>query len=406
MKSWLKIGALVLAVALLVGTMAPVLAQELDDMYDELERIRQEMEKVESKKDQTQSELSKLGLELEEYTALLDQARYRLDQLNLEIEEQEDLIDEQEKDIEDKQQEIAETEEHLDEQTGYLEQRMRAMYKNGAVSYLEVMFSATSFSDFLSRLKFLGTIIASDSELINEVRETRDFLAREKIELEDELDLLVERKAQLESDRSKARAEESKIAELVDQRKEQERKLKTALANQEQSLGGLEKDYDELDRLVTEILAQEEWNSGEAPSGFTWPVPVTRYISSPFGWRTIYGRPNWHRGIDIAPSHRYWPASVNYQGTPAYIVAAAPGEVLTSAYNSSYGWYVLIAHGGGYATLYAHQHQRPMVSVGDIVTRGQRIGIVGSTGNSTGPHLHFEVRVNSEPVNPMNFHYN
>jgi len=177
------------------------------------------------------------------------------------------------------------------------------------------------------------------------------------------------------------------------------------MANIKEQIGGLDEQAEEFNKEITRILDEQKWKEGVAPSSFMWPVPVTRYVSSPFGWRTIYGQPNWHRGIDIAPSHRYWPASAIYEGTPAYIVAAASGTVVTSQFNSSYGWYVLIAHGGGYATLYAHQHSRPMVSAGDFVAMGQRIGIVGSTGQSTGPHLHFEVRINGEPVNPLNFEY-
>lgn len=405
MKSWLKIGVWLLAVLLIVGTVAPVFAMSLEDYYKELERINKERQELKAKEKTTKNELAQLGLELEELNLELGQATYRLEQLNQQIEEQQALINQQEIDIENKKQEIADTEDYLAEQMGYLEQRMRAMYKNGTVNYLEVLFAATSFSDFLSRLKFLSTIIDSDANLINDVRETRDWLVQEKIELEAQLVLLMERKAQLEVDRAAAQEEEKRISVLAAEREEKQSQLQKTMASIKEQIGGLDEKAEEFNAEITKLLDAEKWKSGEAPSVFLWPVPVTRYVSSPFGWRTIYGKPDWHRGIDIAPSHRYYPSSPMYQGTPAYIVAAASGEVVTSKYHSSYGWYVIIAHGGGYATLYAHQYQKPMVSEGDIVAIGQPIGIVGSTGQSTGPHLHFEVRVNGQPVDPLKFEY-
>lgn len=405
MKSWLKIGALVLVVAFIVGTVAPVFAMTLEDYYREIERINKEKQALKAEEKSINKEIAQLGLELDELRLELDFARFRLDELTQQIAEQEALIGQQEIDIAKKEQEIAETEEYLEEQTGYMEQRMRAMYKNGTVNYLEVLFSATSFSDFLSRLKFLGAIIGSDANLINDVREIRDWLAQEKVELEAELDLLVERKAQLESDRAAAQEEEDRISTLVADVEEKKGQFEKAAASIKGKISELESQQKEFDKEIARMLDEEKYKGGEKPDVFMWPVPVTRYVSSPFGWRTLYGQPNWHRGIDIAPSHKYYPSSPRYEGTPAYIVAAASGTVVTAKYHSSYGWYVLIAHGGGYATLYAHQYQKPMVEVGDFVAMGQRIGIVGSTGQSTGPHLHFEVRVNGDPVDPLKFDY-
>ncbi len=406
MKSWLKVGAMVLVVTLLLGTMGPVFAMTLEDYYKEIERLNKEKQALKSQEKIVNNEIAQLGSELEELNLELGQAHYRLDLLNLQIREQEQLIEQQEMDIEIKEQEIFDTEAYLEEQMGYLEQRMRAMYKNGAVDYMEVLFAATNFSDFLSRLKFLTTIIDSDTDLINEVRDTRDWLTQEKVELEAQLVLLLERKAKLEAERAVAQEEEERVSAMVATREGKQNQLSRAVASILDEIGGINDEQEELNKEIQRMLDEARWKEGEAPETFMWPVPVTRYISSPFGWRTIYGRPNWHRGIDIAPSHIYWPPSPRYQGTPSYIVASASGTVVTSVYNSSYGWYVLIAHGGGYATLYAHQHQRPMVSAGDFVSMGQRIGIVGSTGDSTGPHLHFEVRVDGKETNPLKFKYN
>lgn len=403
MKRWFKVGALVMVIALIVGTMGPIFAMTLEEMQQELDRINKEKQALQQEKKGIDREIKQLGLELDELNLELGQAQYLLDQLTRQIADQEAIIEIQEGNIEKKEQEIAETEAHLEEQMGHLEHRMRAMYKNGSVNYLEVLFSATSFSDFLSRLKFITTIIDSDAILINDVRETREILAKEKVELEAELVLLVQRKEKLEDDRNQAKEDERKVASLVANRKAKQRQLQRTAANLNSEIGGYSKKAAEFDQEIKRILDEQKWKEGESPDDFLWPVPVATTITSPFGWRTLWGKPDYHRGIDIAPSRTYWPPSPTYQGVPAYIVASASGTVVTSAYHSSYGWYVLIAHGGGYATLYAHQHRKPMVNVGDFVSRGQKIGIVGSTGNSSGPHLHFEVRINGNYVNPKHY---
>ena len=393
MQKWTKLGALVLVVALFVGTMMPVLAVDLDSYYQELEDLQKELDAQHAEKNTAETEAQRLGRELESLSSMLGQARQRQDRLNLQIIQQQELVDNQELDIEQKQQEIAETEEYLEQQVEYLGQRTRAIYKNGTVSYLEVLFASTSFTDFLSRFNFLSKIVTSDANLIHEVRETRDWLAQEKEILDQELELLVERRVELESDRAAAKAEERRIDGLLVVQKEKHGQLQIVLSNIQSAIGSLDQ---EMERVQREIYAIEV-HGGAPPSYFAWPVPGFTNISSPFGWRTLSGTANYHRGIDISIPHRYWPGSPHYAGSSARIVAAAIGTVETVRFDprppggTGYGWYVMISHSGGFATLYAHMHQRPSVNVGDIVAMGQTIGIVGSTGWSTGPHLHFEI---------------
>lgn len=404
MKKWMKIGVAVLVVVLLLGAVAPVQADELDDLYAQLERLRQEKEALQKEAKNTKRRIENLGEELEVLEEILTETRYTLDKLNRQIEKHVAMITQQETDIAAKEQEIAETEAFLEDQLGHLEQRMRVMYKNGAVSYMEVLFAASSFSDFLSRLNFLAIIITSDSDLVKEVRETREWLNQEKLELDQELVLLVDRRTKLEIDRGNAQVKETEVQGLVAAKDAATKELQKQLASQQVAIGALQKQADEFNELIAAAL-QEQYYEGKAPTVYVWPVPVTRYVSSPYGWRTIWGQPNWHRGIDIAPSHIYWKPSPRYEGTPAYVVAAAAGKVVKAEYNPSYGWFALIQHGGGYATLYAHLHERPAVSVGQTVVPGQRVGIVGSTGQSTGPHLHFEIRLNTKTTNPLDYPY-
>jgi murein DD-endopeptidase MepM/ murein hydrolase activator NlpD len=230
-----------------------------------------------------------------------------------------------------------------------------------------------------------------------------------------ELELLVDRRQELEVARVQAEDNEKEINTLVAGHKETQRQFNIQLANLQSAIGSLD---NEIERVQREIYAIEV-HGGPPPSYFAWPVPGfgSRYISSYFGWRTLSGVANYHRGIDIAPPHSYWPSSPWYAGTPAYIVAAATGKVETVRFDprppggTGYGWFVMISHSGGYATLYAHMHQRPIVEVGDIVAMGQKLGIVGSTGWSTGPHLHFEILEYSTqtgryaPKNPLNYEF-
>ena len=151
------------------------------------------------------------------------------------------------------------------------------------------------------------------------------------------------------------------------------------------------KEQDALEQEIQELLQNEGSDEAYGDGQLKWPVPTRSYISSYFGWRTLYGRPNYHKGIDIPGS-----AGTN-------IVAADSGKVLkVSKLTYGYGWHVIIDHGNGVSTLYAHC-SRLDVSVGDYVEKGQVVAGIGTTGNSTGNHVHFEVRINGVQQNPLNY---
>ena len=271
--------------------------------------------------------------------------------------------------------------------------RVRAMEERGKVSYWSVLFKAESFTDLLGRLDIVNEIMDADQAVI-------DQLQALQVEIE-------EKKASLEA--SKAESEAAK-ADLVAKKTEldAQRKEAIALVNEindneneyKQTLDELDKEEERIQAMIVkkskELAAQQAAQNGgtsnAALGGYIWPVS-SHYITSTFGGRASpggIGSTN-HKGIDIGRV-----------GYTTEIHAAKAGTVIVSQYSSSYGNYVVVSHGSGNTTLYAHMSSRK-VSVGAYVNQGDVLGITGSTGHSTGPHLHFEISENGVRINPLNY---
>lgn len=400
----LRVMALLLVAALLATVMVipPAGADNLGDLYEDWEQTVKERQQQEKYKKMLEAELGGILAELEQLEYDLHLAQQRLNKLTSQIAVLEEKIAHQEQLIAEKEAEIAEAEEQLETNLDYLEGRLHWMYFNGTVSYLEVLLSATSFTDFVSRFSFLRQIVQSDAELVNEIREIRDWLEAERVELDNVRQELVANRDELEEARQEAAAKEQQVREMV--------------ASQRQLLAQAERDMAQLASLIEELIEQEERIytaieqerilAGDAPAIFRWPTPIYTRVTSPYGYRefwywdsakqryVLYS--DFHRGIDIGIPWDYRPGNPNY---PAHIVAAAPGTVSEARYWGSYGYAVEIQHGGGVATRYAHMHEPPLVKVGDFVNSGDVIGYVGSSGFSTGPHLHFEILVFNTSTN-------
>lgn len=288
--------------------------------------------------------------------------------------------------------------------------RIRAMEENGTISYWSVLFKATSFSDLLSRIDSIHEVAEADQRMLDELDAIAQEIEADRQSLEDEMAAQEEAKAALAEQEATLQAQRSEAdAYLIELAAAYDNLTDEYLANEAEE-EALRKEIMEaqaayeaaLSAEEAERLAQQNQNnvagsgstSNVTPgtSGFISPLPGGAWVSCAYGWRIhpIWGDERFHSGVDLAAS----------QGTPIYAIAA--GTVTTATYGDANGYYVSISHGNGYGSVYCHMTNY-IVSVGDSVSQGQVIGYVGSTGWSTGPHLHFEIHVNGSTVNPMDY---
>lgn len=387
MKTHQKILSAAIASLLLTGAVVPSIA---DDLEDELQDIQGQIDESRSSQESWQQVIEDVAVKLKAIQADLDAANARLKSIQ----------DEQAKvnaEIRQTEEEIRKAQAYLEQRQKVLNLRVRSIYKFGQLNYLEVIMGAKSFSDFANRLELLKRIIQSDYSLILEIQD-------QKVKIE-------AKKAELEQDRARldALAEEAKKvqAEVAKKKAEQQRVLDNAKANKA-AAAQMEQDLIARSNAVKDLIqerirqaeaarqAQQEESGGsddnyvQGTGQLSWPC--SGVITSPYGYRThpIFGRTIYHSGMDIG---------VDY-GTPIH--AADSGTVIYSGWISGYGSAVIIDHGGGMQTLYGH-NQSLNVSEGQSVSKGAVIAFAGSTGNSTGPHCHFEVEINGQAVDPMGY---
>ena len=334
--------------------------------------------------------------------------------------------------IADKQDELDEAKAHLAQLREQNKERIRAMEEEGSLSYWSVLFKANSFSDLLDRLNMVEEIAEADMRRLEEMNQAALAVEEAQIALESEKTTLEAARAELdvlqEELAAKRVAADEVLVELFKQGEALDALMEAEEAKEEELLGQIaaaEKEYNkeyerlqeeerkrqeaEAERKRQEMLAQQQQqqqqgnsggnaslNGAAAPSSAEWKVPCTYvYLSSPFGYRVhpIHGTYGFHSGVDLAA-----PA-----GTP--IKATRGGTVTAATYNSSAGYYVTINHGDGFSSSYLHMTHF-IVSVGQTVSQGEVIGYVGTTGTSTGNHLHFSIYFNGVAQNPaayMNF---
>lgn len=273
--------------------------------------------------------------------------------------------------------------------------RVRAMEEQGKVEYWSVLFRANSFSDLLGRLDVINEIMEYDQRVIDDLKTLQALTAEKKAELEGQKAASEEAKAELESKKKDLDTQRDKanalVAKLQQQKQDQEDAMDDLSAEEEQvqaRIKALIKKMEEEEAARRAAAGQSGPTSN--PGGYIWPVS-SRYVTSTVGGRESpggIGSTN-HKGTDIG--------RVGYNSS---VYAAKAGQVIISEYSSSYGHYVVVYHGPGNSTLYAHMSSRK-VSVGQQVKQGDVLGVTGSTGHSTGPHLHFEVKENDTIINPI-----
>ncbi|WP_315275177.1 peptidoglycan DD-metalloendopeptidase family protein [Selenomonas sputigena] len=360
--------------AVYLMTLAPLaqaetLEEQRDAHIEKAEQAQKKKNEIESRIEGLSEEKRAVDEAADEATKAYKDVKKELDATEARIDENEDKLKVLNKDFAVKRDQLA--------------KRVRDIYINGQINYLDVLFGAKDFQDFFTRMDLLKRVIQQDYDLVQVV-----FAEKTAIETSQK---------ELEKDKT---AKEKLVASAADRKKEAEKKQ----AAKQAIIDKMETDRATQERIINENLAASKEveqmirNSRYQPASpalsgggaLNWPLggPIT----SPFGWRVhpITGASRFHSGIDIGG---------DYGDT---IHAAGAGIVSYAGWISGYGYAVIIDHGGGISTLYGH-NQALLVSEGQSVSQGQAIAECGSTGNSTGPHCHFEVRVDGEPVDPMGY---
>lgn len=409
-KLWISIFAGFMAFILVAGLVVGVLpgvadAASLSELEKQLAELEAQKKEIDSQISGLRGQLSSNLEDMEDIVAqknTIDQEIFMLHEQTVNLNDQiatYSLL------IADTQDKLDEAEARLAELNKKNKERIRTMEEDGNLSYWSVLFKANDFSDLLDRLNMIEEIAASDRRRLKEMSDVAKEVAETKAVLESEMEALEASKAELAESQTvleDKRAEADKLlADLVATGAEYEALLSKA----EHDAGKLKDKIDDVEEDI-EDKEYEQWLSTSKPttskpsngndyqpSDATWvkPCNYTRF-SSPFGWRIhpIYGDWRFHYGIDLAaPS-----------GTPIYATRA--GKVTRTTYDSSSGYYVVLNHGDGFESKYLHMTHY-IVSPGQSVSAGQVIGYVGSTGASTGPHLHFSIMYNGSHVNPAKY---
>ncbi len=380
-----KLVSKALVLILLIGALLPtagVYASDISKNQSKLENINKDLKKIEKKLEQSKNQQKEAKNELVELDRQLQQANSQLDRAKSELATCNQKL-------ERVKEELNKAEEELTEHNLTLEERIRVMYKNGAVGYLEVLLESKSFADFISRFDAIRTIVEYDLNLLTSLTEKKEEIETKKEEIHKEQQRALTLKNQLES-------KANEVKNLQVSRQKYVAKLESDIAEYEKQERQLERDSAQIQRIIQEAIRRQQGsNNSNSNAKYTggailWPVPGHTRISSPYGWRIhpIFGVQKFHTGIDIpAPT-----------GTP--FIAPADGTVTYAGYMGGYGYTVIVDIGGGISILGAH-NSKLLVSANQNVSKGQAIARIGSTGNSTGPHSHFEVRKNGNHTNPL-----
>ena len=365
---------------LLVGTVTVAYAAKTAEQEAAEQERAAQMAALEQKKKEQADKLKELEKQIADAKKTKEDGmatKNLLDQRNQLLLEQ---IDDTQSQIQHAADEITRYEELEDLQYELFCEQVRSEEERGSLSYLSVLFKATSMADLLNRMEFVNEVAEYNKSLIAAIQETRANIAEEKAAMEEHEKQLGEQQDALETKLDETTA-------LMEEYIADQKALEAVYAAEEKAAKEIAA---EIDRLIAEsdVIPSNE--------GFIWPVNTSKKISSPIGGRVSpggIGSTN-HKGVDIC--------NVGYTSS---VFAVKSGKVIlanTSGWGGGYGNYVVIDHGGGVTTLYAHMSS-VSVSEGQMVSQGTVIGITGNTGASTGPHLHYEVRINGVYQNPLNY---
>lgn len=377
-------------------TYADITSDAIKDKEDKIssaeaekKALEESLAALEEKKAALEKEKKNLSSYVKELDSQLADIEAQIEELNIQITTKEAEIAVAEKEL----QAAIETEQA---QYEAMKKRIQFMYEQGESNYFAMLLSAEDFSDMLNKADYIEQLSAYDRQKLDEYVAITQYVRLCKSELE--LQKMV-----LDQQKEGVVIRQNEIETLIANKKVQIEEFQTNIATQQAAID----EYEEELKFQEELISQYEAEIKEAKreillengisisyngEKLTWPCPSYTRISSPFGWRIhpTLGVNKFHNGVDMAAP----------KGTD--ILAAFSGEVVAATYNSTMGNYVMMNHGNGFYTIYMHA-SKLCVSPGDIIIEGEKIAEVGSTGRSTGPHLHFGVRKNGEYVDPMDY---
>ena len=392
-KKWVS---LVIAFTLFFSFVSPIMITKAET---ELQKIDRQLKAIQQQKQEAASKFKNINSQISNVKYQQQTAQRTLASLNTQIDQKEKELFQLEGKIEvvaqqakDAAVQLEEATIRVEERNELLKTRLRLMYRKGDVQYLEVLLGSNGFSDFIQRFDALQKILESDKKILEDNIRDKNIIVEKKKEIDQSL-------AQLEG----LFAEAEKLKATLVANKEKQKVTIASLQEKEQELLEFK---EEEERMLMDLAAKEsklmqaKYSLKFSGGKFAWPVPASTRITSDYGYRLdpFTGRASGHNGLDIGRA----PGTSTLMG--ADIVAAADGVVIVASYVNGFGNTVMIDHGSGIWTIYGHiRNGGIFVNKYQEVKKGQKIAEVGSTGRSTGPHLHFQVNKDGKPISPWDY---
>lgn len=377
---------------------AGITSASIQEKEREIEKAKKDKEEVQSKKSDMEAIKKNLVEQKNDLAAYIEEIDGEIEKMQYNIMDLEDQIMIKEADIEETQQELEDAKVQEENHYNAMKVRIKMMYEMNEAGVLSSLLGATSLKDLLNRMDYIEAVVSYDKAAMEELKNTRSYIELCEMELELDKETLDESKAGVEEEKANMEA-------LLEEKQKQYDAYIASIAESQSQIDAYNDKIDSYDDEIAllekaievekqQILLAQQQGQRVFEGGWVFPIASYKYVSSKFGYRIhpVYGTQKFHSGVDLAA-----PA-----GTAIY--AAASGVVAGAGYNSSMGNYVMINHGSGLYTVYMHASAL-YVSEGDVVAAGQTIAAVGSTGVSTGNHLHFSVRLNGNYVDPNDYIY-